>query len=752
MLAHTSMGRTEPARVIGPNSPPIGPRDSADSGDSTRQPVCTVLTDHVMDGAANPASVAPVFTITVFDSNRQPFPALRVHEVSHVRGLDLGWRAELAFTSPTSNVWLTLVVSANPVLLTAFDAHGTQVAAARSSVSHAPETLALVGVAISRVVIESPSDESVLSEVCLPAPDVSCMRALQLPEQYTPIGTGDVELTPRRELAAQQRADERWTDLVTGRLVSARLYLALTEELFRSDGVVVEEVDIYGRVIVTSPLTALSPVFVTGRSTGLPTTWTDPTGPWLAEVNSVATLLDDPSLGNLLHVWVAVAAKGETERLRIRVQGRADPWVHPSVVLAAAEVLTSAEVERVTAEESSRTGQIDTLTRYLDKTAAVPLLSPRETYTLHVDYLATSEDKQIKGDPIRNSKKVTESFRFKTDSQPPARLDAYVLATAPRHEEQFVFADDPLDVVFNDRQIVQLYKAYGRTLTAVLRGADGIPIPDHQVDTLDEVPSTYTSPLYDSLDALINAGGLKCVRTYHRERHAKFTVPEKLRPSMAYTLDIEAQPIPVEVPARTKPIVPLFRRQFRTGRFRNIDELLAEIRARGVEHRLLTGPISGLPAGVAADLAIEQALLVAGLPALGAPTRGTRVVLWRPVGGRFVPHAVLLDASEPLWRWRMAPVEEVVPNAGDPAFKRIIPGEEFSLRLEATGPVTGFVRSPSGTRTLVLLADTPWPSAGATVVIDAVRPASMLFDVKEQRVTVTTLPLGGHAPWEDDDA
>jgi large repetitive protein len=581
------------------------------------------------------------------------------------------------------------------------------------------------------------------------------MRALQLPEEHLPGGEGDLKLTRELQEAAQQRADERWIDLVTGPCVYARLYLAVTTLLLSRDAVVIEQLDASGAVVIGQPLGALSPVFVTG-TTGLPPRWLDPAGPWSVEVDAVATLLDDPSLAGLVRLLVSFEARAETVRLRIRVTGH-DPRSHPAVVLVVAEVLAGAENERFATEEHSRSGQVETLAGYLGGTAAVPLLTPDTIYTLHVDYVPTAEDQRPDAPPVVTVfNTVTESFRFTTDKDPPARLDAYVLATSPRHEEQFVFADDAIEIVFNDLQVVQLYQKYGRTLTAVLRGADGIAIPAHQVADLSEVPATYTSPLYDTLDAKVKAGGLGCIGSYHHEGHAKFTLPEALRPSMAYTLDIEAQPVPA--PPAGKPIVPLFRRQFRTGRFRSLDELAGEMRARSLEHRLLTGPITGLSPGEATDLAIEAALLAAGVPVLGAATLGSRMVLWRPRAGGFVPHALVLDTSEPLWRFRDAPTQEVVPNADplkpppDPAFQRIIPGRELSLKLEAASPVTGFVRSPAGTRTIVLLADAAWPSGGATVTIDAVRTASTLYGITERRVTVTTLPLGGHAPWEGDDA
>lgn len=773
VLGHTVAGRIDPAKVIGPNTPPDpDPGDPGAPGGPRR---CFVLADRLKTGDVNPSLMAKTFRATVFDFKGIRYPTLRISGIGQVRGLDVGFRTELALLQPTTEVTLTLANFAQPARITAYEADGSlAMKAMMSGRQRTPETVVLTGKALARVVIEAPSDETVLIEVCvrvrprvpiseavrLPVftqaakvgANTTCMRALQLPEQRRPGGKGDVMLTAELKAAAANQTDERWIDLVTGPLQYARLYLAVANRLLGSDSVVIEQLDTSGAVVTVHPLSALMPVFVTGATGGLPASWTDPAGPWRAEVDLVATFLLDPALARLVHLCVTVEAKPETDRMRIRVQGKVATREHPAVVLAVAEVLSATENERAATEEASRRGQVETLAGYLNGSSVVPLLTPGKPYTLHIDYVPTTEDTNPDGTKTNNTfPVVTESFRFSTDANPPARLDAYVLATNPRHEEQFVFAADTVEIVFNDLQVVQMYEAYGRELTAVLRGADGVAIPPHQVADISEVPATYTSPLYDSLDAKVKGRAFKCIGPYRQEGHAKFKLPEQLRPSMAYTLDIEAVPVPA--PPMDNPIVPLFRRQFRTGRFRTLAGLVAEMQARPLEHRMLTGPITGLSFGAATDLAIENALVAVGLQALSAPTQGSRIVLWRPLsGGRYVPHAVLLDASEPLWRFRDAPKQEVVPEQPDTAFQRIVPGEEPSLGLEVAAPVTGFVRAPGGTRTIAFLNDTAWPQSGATVTIDAVRPASILYGFAEQRVNVATLPLGGHAPWEDDDA
>jgi hypothetical protein len=596
-----------------------------------------------------------------------------------------------------------------------------------------------------------------VATVSAPKLDPACLRALQLPESVTPQGKGDLEVTPELKDAADKRVDERWIDLVTGAIREARLYLAVAKRLFGADRVVIEQLDAAGGVLAAEPLGALSPVTVSGTTTGLPPQWVDAGGPWVNEVEPVATLLAEPALASLQRLWVTVVPKEDTVRLRIRVTGAGRTSDHPAVVLGVVELCRAGEDERAETEEASRSGQLETLAGYLNGSALVPLLQPNAQYTLQVEYVPTTEDTDPDGTvTVTDHPTVTESFRFRTDDEPPTRLDPYVLASNPRNEEGFVFAGDTVRIVFNDLQIVQLYASYGRELRAVLRAADGTASAEHGVQDLDEVPATFTSPLLESLDAMAQRGRWDCLGPHQLEGHGSFTLPVPLRPSMAYTLEIEPDP-PVPAPA-DQPIVPLFRRSFTTGRFASLDDLVNELKARALEHRAITGALAGLPTGtgvlVATDRAIEDALVGAGLTAPAAPTQGGRLVLWRPRpgGDGYVPHALVLDASEPLWRFRDAPRAEVVPAQPDPSFMRVVPGEEPALHLEALAGsrVVAFVRSPSGTRTIVLLDDAAWPADGATVALDAVRPASALYGTAEERVTVTTIPLAGHAPWEDD--
>ncbi len=806
VLGQTLAGGSQPAEVIGPVVPPSGEPEQPDPGDPGQpdpgeppgsRETCVDLASVLTDGADNPAAVGRLMRVSVLDANANPFRVIRLGGVGRLRGLEAGFRTELSLARPCAEVTLTVVTFSAGAKAAALDRTGRLVArAATTGPQGRPEILRLIGPGITRVVVDAPSDETVLLRICVvpdtrPFPGIDrfpglrdaatrtattaltaetgpkvvgaakgkvtdCMRALALPDRTDPQGKGTLELTQELQDLADKRPDERWVDLVTGPAAYALLHLLVDRRLLAADGVVIEQLDGALGVVASDPLGALSPVTVVPSTGGLPPTWLDPSGPWWDEVEPVTTFLASPQFSSHVHLLVTVKPDPRSRRLRIRVVPGVRARTHPAVILGVAEVMRLGEEERFVTEEEIRTGQVDTLFGYLDGTSKVPLLTPDSTYTLGLTYTPRTEDTRPDGTvDTATLTAVTESFRFQTDAAPPDRLDAYVLATSPAQEEEFVFADDPVTVVFNDLQIVQLYETYGRTLTAVLRGADGIAIPSHQVGGLEEVPVTFTAPLYEAVQELVERGSAGCVpHHYHVEGHGSYTLPVPLRPSMAYTLDIEAQPVPA--PPSGKPVVPLFRRHFRTGRFTTLGALVAELKARPLLHRVLTGPVTGLTPGAAAtDLQIETALAAAGLAPLGAPDRGSRVVLWRPhPSGHHVPHAVLLDADEPLWRFRDAPRQEVVPNQPnppDPAYMRIVPGREPSLQLTATGPVVGFVRSTSGTRTIVLLDDASWPAAGATVTIDAVRPASTLYGFAGESARVTTLPLEGRAPWDEED-
>jgi hypothetical protein len=516
----------------------------------------------------------------------------------------------------------------------------------------------------------------------------------------------------------------------------------------------VQQLDATGAVLDSQPVNDLGPTTVGGVTNGLPPDWLDPAGPWRDDVLPVATFLADPAFASLVRLVVTVKPDERCDRLRLLVAGDA-PLAPPGVLVGVVEVCSTAERDRVATDTEIRDGQIATVIDYLAEGAPVPLLEPGTDYTLSVRYDVSA--RLAGGSPSAQGTR-TQTFTFRTASEPPPRLDPWVLGTTPDDDERFHFTDDPVKLVFNDLAIVELYARYGRKLRFVLRTADGVPIPTEEISALDPIDAGLSTPYHEFLEAMVAAGALPCVGATTVEHHGSWTSPVELRPLMDYTLDVELDP-PSPAPPGDGPRVPLFQRAFTTSRFASVAALAADLRGRRIRHRGLTSRIAGLPGGavaVATDEEIQAALVAAGEEALPAPAQGGVVVYWarRPAAATFTPHAILLDAAEPLWRTRQEPRLETVPDQIDPAYKRIVPATVDALRLVEQGSpkVARYVRSPGGTRTLAILDDAAVGAAEATIALAAERSASALYGLAAQTTPVLEIPLEAAAPWEGDDA
>jgi len=175
----------------------------------------------------------------------------------------------------------------------------------------------------------------------------------------------------------------------------------------------------------------------------------------------------------------------------------------------------------------------------------------------------------------------------------------------------------------------------------------------------------------------------------------------------------------------------------------------------------LTGPLTlASPAGgatQASDQDIQSAFLAAGEQALPAPAASSITIYWIPgSGGSYVPHCVLLDCTEPLWRWRQEPTL-TAPDPGDPSFEivQVAPATALEV-IEDTGggtaSISGFLYSTSGTKTIAFLVPgfAP-PASGTTVQLALHRPQSQAFTIADHVAPIIGLVIGPTAPWEADD-
>lgn len=585
-----------------------------------------------------------------------------------------------------------------------------------------------------------------------------CFRSLQLPHSDR-VGSNDaVKLTTELKKYVANRPNDQWVIFDTGGVTSVTFLLAAFKGLTGSKQVLLRELGAKDVLIKETAVADLSPTPVTGTTNGLPADWIDPAGPWAAEVIPAAEFLARPDFAGLERWVVTLKPSTKTIKVQVLVGPRGAGIPPPVVLVSVMEVCSAAERTRFATEAAIQNGQIETVTGYLNGGPPVPLLAPNTTYTLAVRYEADS--KAADGTETTETGLV-QQFDFRTDSKAPARLDPWVLGISPDDGLKYHFFEDPVQVVFNDISVIQLFKEYGKDLKLAVRAADGLTEPDHVITTLDPIPGDLNSPFYDFLEALAAAGLLPCVGTITQPFNASFTAPITLRPLMAYTLDIVVQPADPPDPANPDaPITPLFRKAFSTSKFAGIQELINDVRDGEVRHRALTSQIAGLPntgpVTIATDQDIQAALQTAGEQALGAPAKTGITIYWAKRAGatKFSPHAILVDAAEPLWRTRQEPKLEQVPNQDDPAYERVVPQDLPALEMVEQGAsrVARFVHSPSGTRTLAIVSDSFSPAPGSdTITLALHRPASILNQITEVSLVLAAIRFGVVAPWEEDD-
>jgi hypothetical protein len=321
-----------------------------------------------------------------------------------------------------------------------------------------------------------------------------------------------------------------------------------------------------------------------------------------------------------------------------------------------------------------------------------------------------------------------------------------------------VFYDDPVVVVFNDQEAIQLFNVYSYQLVLDLRAADGLNDPAKSVSNTTSVSGLGPAG-YDSLLGLIQAGLLPCVGSTSSYQNQQYTADVQLRPCMAYTLDIGTDPAVSPSPPPGQAVVPLYRTRFTTSQYASLTALANALGGSKVLHRHLSGPLalpvpSGGTANQVADQDIESAFLAAGEQALSAPSNNTVTIYWIPQGGSgpYVPYAILIDCTEPLWRVRQEP--SLVPvDPADPSFDivEITPTTALEVREVAGSNIAGYLYSTSGTRTIAYFATgfSP-PPAGQTVTLELHRPASTAFGLPDSAATIVALPIGPNAPWEAD--
>ena len=130
------------------------------------------------------------------------------------------------------------------------------------------------------------------------------------------------------------------------------------------------------------------------------------------------------------------------------------------------------------------------------------------------------------------------------------------------------------------------------------------------------------------------------------------------------------------------------------------------------------------------------------------------MIYWAPSApaGPYVPNAILLDSTEPLWRTRPEPTF-ANPISSDASFKVVTISDVSSLNVveQAGSSIGGFVRTPGGARTVAIFNSSFAPPTSGTIVTLALhRPASTVYGNAVQDEIIIALKVSPRAPWEND--
>jgi len=567
-------------------------------------------------------------------------------------------------------------------------------------------------------------------------------RVLQLPFLH-PAAASDFVLPPEYDPFIDPEPERILIE--SGRITVARILLAVNQKILQAGAsVVFRAYDATGNLLDERPLSAL-PVAIISSLIDLPPRWRDTFGPWSSDVTLVMKylMIRHPALQRVLIEWSPPPA---TTRLEIVVFRPRILGLPPAVLVGAIELLRQEEHQRVEHDERARDATINTIEGALLGGQLRPLLQPGTEYTISLTYAAevrvTDEDGNS---TISSTEDKTQHFKFMTDANAPERFDPWILTTTPFRDQQLHFVDDPVQIYFNDASAIQLFEAYGKPLKAVIRKANG-DHPEEQPaivqDALERIDAGILTPFEETLRSVID--GMSCITTVESEKHYMFEVTIPLERGTAYTLDIETNdPPPTGVPLR-----PLFRISFTTSRFLSAAELAEVIRTSRSTHRFLRNPL-GVLAATPPDADIQNALLEAGLEAVTPAKQPSLTFLWEPEGDNFRLVALIIDSPEPLWRTRSEPEKVPVQSESGDMFHWVLSENPFLQIVElSTAAVQRFVRSPGGTRTLVML------NPGATHLNLALRQQELDLSPDPSPITdylIYSALLPAEPPWRLND-
>ena len=511
------------------------------------------------------------------------------------------------------------------------------------------------------------------------------------------------------------------------------------------------------------------PVRVTDRVslTGLPARWVDPSGPWVSDIYHTV-LYAQARLTQRTAVLVNLEPPDGTEKIDIGVlypdidtarkiehQGR--PYY-----VAAIELIGLSEVERSDYDQTQIQRNREVVESFLGpESGDLALMFPGQTYKVTTVTDVTVRDDEGNTQPDSTQ---TETFWFRTDDDPPRRLDPWLLCTLPAEKEQHVFGHEALKIVFATNDIDKLFGAYGKELRARLKAASfrqvdepGVPHPFPITPaTLDNVEAHELSPFEAVLVDLMTEIGPCIPIAEERVRHSSVTIPVPLDPYTDYILDIEA----VDIGAPANEVGQrVLRRAFSTGGFASGEAFVTGFAATATEHRAVA---SGVMQAIGTQFAsrqpegseLDNAMIAAGLEPMKVPSQPRILIFWQQASPASDPQpaAVMIDSSEPMHRTRALPME--ITTDDDVPVKRLVLAEQEWLTVAegSSGDdiVDEIVFAPGRQRALFTLKAL---SRGKVLHIDMIRrafPAPYLDGdgATDQAFRILSETLI-RAPWEE---
>lgn len=525
----------------------------------------------------------------------------------------------------------------------------------------------------------------------------------------------------------------------------------------------------------------------------LPARWFDAAGPWVDDVTELlawpgrsqwpALHLAMPKQPDAVRVEIGVlrpkdapAPGGGDVIVKVRATAVNDIGLRPAFYVGAIGAVRWAEVARSDWDQTQIDRDREVITQALGPASSDNVLLYADAlYRLTVQWHG-----QRKGDGTKRGSDAapeSQAFWFRTEriETPtpelaqftqrvplPVRLDPWMLVTLPAEHEKHWFGEEPTKLVFNTHDVDRVFAAYGKELRVRYSASSArhpqptlaVPHPFPITEaTLLPFKAVVLSPWEEAAAEVLDDSCIPIDED--RVRHSIVEIPIPLEPFTDYLLDVEIVDLGADSDARGPRV---YRRHFSTGGYPRLAHFAAALlaerpRAKSVE----TGAMAAIrtffngrdPQGPELD----AQLMAHGIEPLGVPDRPRIVVFWEtPPVGLPQPAAVLIDATEPLWRSRPYPAK-VVDDTGPVTAERWVLAPTEYLRIEdgsAAGVVAanGVIRAPGLQRALVVLA----PNArGKTLRLDLVElgfPTLPFLNQVERRNTLIEMPLA-NAPWEE---